>query len=66
MTLSYEEWKERMAVIVTDEVRKQMKELHGLDADAEVEQALQKEYQNYLKHFFLGLIIIHHYLHKSQ
>jgi hypothetical protein len=49
MTLSYEEWKERMAVIVTDEVRKQMKEKHGLDADAEVEKALQKEYQNYLK-----------------
>ncbi len=49
MTLSYNEWKERMAVVVTDEARKKMKELHNLDADLEVEKALQKEYQNYLK-----------------
>lgn len=49
MTLSYEEWRERMAVVVTDDVRTKLKEEFNVDADAEVEQALQKEYQNYLK-----------------
>jgi len=46
--LSYDEWRERMSVVVTDEVRAHMKKYHNLDADVEVEKALKKEYEVYL------------------
>lgn len=47
--LTYDEFKERMAVVVTDDVRQQLKEFHNVDADTEVENMLKQEYQNYLK-----------------
>ena len=46
--LSYEEWRERMSVVVTDEVRNHMKKFHNLNADEEVEKALKKEYEVYI------------------
>lgn len=46
--MSYEEWRSRLGPMdVTDEVQKELNELHGIDARKEVEAALQKEY-NYL------------------
>ena len=49
--LTYEQWKEQHNITVSEDVRKAIKDLHGLDADQEVEQALLKEYEFYLEHF---------------
>lgn len=46
--MSYEEWRSKLGPMeVTDELQKELYELHGIDACKEVEVALQKEY-NYL------------------
>ena len=43
--MSYEEWRSKLGPMeVTDELQKELNELHGIDARKEVELALQKEY----------------------
>ena len=49
--LTYEQWKEKHNITVSENVRKAIKDLHDLDADQEVEQVLLKEYEFYLEHF---------------
>ena len=46
--LTYEQWRAKCDVIVTDSVRQALKELCNSDADAEVERAMRKEYEFYL------------------
>jgi len=45
--LTYEEWREKY-VSISDEARKSLKELHNIDADKEVDQAVRKEYEFYV------------------
>ena len=48
--LTYEEWREKFhgTVSISDDVRKELKEFHDIDADAEIELAIRKEYEFYL------------------
>jgi hypothetical protein len=46
--LTYEQWREKFTTSVTDKARQALKEYHNIDADAEVEQAIRKEYDFYL------------------
>jgi hypothetical protein len=46
--LTYEEWRKRYTVSFGD-VKSQLKELHDIDADAEIEAAMRLEYDFYLK-----------------
>jgi len=46
--LTYEEWRLKHTAIVTDEVRKGLKEFHNIDADSEIESLMRKEYEFYL------------------
>ena len=48
--LSYEEWceKYRGTIVVPDNVRRDLKEFHDIDADAEIEGVIRKEYEVYL------------------
>lgn len=47
--LSYREWRERHGEMhVTDEVQEELKSVHGIDAQQEVENVLHDEYWHYL------------------
>lgn len=46
--LTYEQWVDMYAAPLDDEMRLALKELHGLDADKEIEQARRKEYEFYI------------------
>lgn len=46
--LTYDEWVDMYAVPLDDETRLALRELHGIDADDEIEQARRKEYEFYL------------------
>ena len=46
--LTYEEWRLRNTVVISDEARQALKEFNNINADAEVEQAMRKEYESYL------------------
>ena len=48
--LTYEEWRVQNVptVIVSDEARRGLKEHHDINADAEVERAIRKEYEAYI------------------
>ena len=48
--LSYEEWceKYRGTVVISDDVRRDLKYFHDIDADDEIEGAIRKEYEVYL------------------
>jgi hypothetical protein len=45
--LTYEQWREKYAAVISDETRRSLKEIHGLDLDKEVEQILRKDYNFY-------------------
>lgn len=46
--LTYEEWRKRYTVSLGDDIKSQLQELHGIDADAEIEAAMRLEYKFYL------------------
>ena len=46
--LTYDEWRLRNTVVISDEVRQALKEYNNINADAEVERAMRKEYEFYL------------------
>lgn len=46
--LSYDEWRKHYTVNVSESVIEEMQKFHNVDARAEVEKAMQYEYQNYL------------------
>ena len=46
--LTYEEWRLRNTVVISDEARQALKEFNNINADAEVERAMRKEYESYL------------------
>ena len=46
--LTYEEWRARMNVTITHEAITDLKKYHNIDAVAETEKALRKEYEFYL------------------
>jgi hypothetical protein len=46
--LTYDEWRLRNTVVISDEVRQTLKEFNNINADAEVERAMRKEYEFYL------------------
>lgn len=47
--LSFEEWKRQYATVtISEAVVTELRELHSIDAVAEADRALQKEYQQYL------------------
>ena len=51
--LSYSEWKKKFGTItVTDDIRRVLKDVHGVDATEEVDFALKKEYWCYLTEEF--------------
>jgi uncharacterized protein YijF (DUF1287 family) len=45
--LTYEEWRLMNTVVISDGARQALKEVH-IDAEAEVERAMRKEYESYL------------------
>ena len=49
--LSYEEWRCRYwgQVTMADELKAELKQLHDIDADTEIESAMRREYELYLK-----------------
>lgn len=48
--LTYEEWRKRYNTVSwSDDIKSQLKELHNIDADAEIEAAMRMEYDFYLK-----------------
>ena len=47
--LTYEEWRKRYTVSLADDIKLQLKELHNIDADAEIEAAMRLEYDFYLE-----------------
>ena len=47
--LTYEEWRKRYTVSFGNDIKSQLKELHDIDADAEIEAAMRLEYDFYLK-----------------
>jgi len=46
--LTYEEWRKRYTVSFGDDIKSQLKELHDIDADVEIEEAMRLEYKFYL------------------
>lgn len=48
--LTYEEWRDRYCNLVprSDEEKEELKQLHGINVDEEIESALRKEYELYL------------------
>jgi hypothetical protein len=48
--LSYEEWRDRYwgQVTMADELKVELKQLHNIDADTEIESAMRREYELYL------------------
>jgi hypothetical protein len=48
--LSYEEWRDRYwgQVTMADELKAELKQLHNIDADTEIESAMRREYELYL------------------
>ena len=46
--LTYDEWRLRNTVVISDEVYQSLKKFNNIDADAEVERAMRKEYEFYL------------------
>ena len=46
--LTYEEWRKRYTVSLGDDIKSQLKELHDIDADVEIEKAMRLEYKFYL------------------
>lgn len=46
--LSYEEWRARQTVNMSPQIREDLKNLHNIDADEEVERAMRTEYEYYL------------------
>ena len=46
--LTFEEWRARITVTIADGVRENLKGLHNIDADKEIENAMRKEYEFYL------------------
>lgn len=48
--LSFEEWKLRyINLSVSDELKKELREIHDIDAADEIDRALEEEYQLYLE-----------------
>lgn len=45
--LTYEQWRQYFSP-VTNDVRTTLKELHNVDADKEIEEAIRKEYEFYI------------------
>ncbi len=54
--LSYEEWREKFhgTMVISEEVKKELREFHNLDAGTEIEWAMRKEYEFYL-YFVFGV-----------
>jgi hypothetical protein len=48
--LTYEEWRSLNTVVIDTGVSAALKQLHNIDADAEVESAMRREYEAYLAH----------------
>ena len=49
MALSFDEWKQTyINVQVSSDVESAMREMHGVDVRAEIDRALQQEYQQYI------------------
>ncbi len=46
--LTYEEFKEKYTVNIGDDVKRALAALHGVDAEAEIEAAIRREYADYL------------------
>lgn len=46
--LTYEQWRERYSIEITEQARTELKLLHGVDADSEIEQAMRREYDRYI------------------
>ena len=46
--LTYEQWRARLNVTVTDEAIADLKKYHNIDAVEETEKALRREYEFYL------------------
>ena len=46
-TLTYEEWRKTINVQFDDKLKEEIAMYHNVDADAEIEQALQQEYKFY-------------------
>lgn len=46
--LTYEQWRERYSVEITEEARTVLKTLHNVDADLEIEKAMRREYNSYI------------------
>lgn len=43
--LTYEEWRSKMRIEVSDDANNTLKELHGIDAREEIESALKRMYE---------------------
>jgi hypothetical protein len=46
--LTYEEWRSLNTVVIDTGVSEALKQQHNIDADAEVESAMRREYEAYL------------------
>lgn len=46
--LTYEQWRERYSVEITETARTELKTLHNMDADLEVEQMMRRKYTDYM------------------
>lgn len=47
--LSYEEWRKRYTAAVSEETVSELQKYHSIDAHKEIEAALRREYDIYLK-----------------
>lgn len=47
-TLTYEQWRERYSVEISDAARQELHELHNIDADLEIETAMRRKYNSYI------------------
>lgn len=47
--LTYEQWRKTINVNVDETIEQCLKDFHGIDASTEIESALRKEYDEYVK-----------------
>lgn len=46
--LTYEEWRKKYTVEITEDAKNGLKDIHNIDAEKEIESAMRMEYEWYL------------------
>jgi hypothetical protein len=46
--LTYDEWRKRYSIEITEAARTELLELHDIDADLEIDSVMRQEYERYI------------------